>query len=194
MGCNTIRFPRRPSFQRDVLFPTTNLVPHRCRYGVSRSEEELANRVVAPYTFDADQLKRQDFTPFCPVRGGIDYKTIDEDAATIDFKVSRQAASNLFEGGQTILMDIPVGSATRIRFDRTRDHFRFLRIRFDKHTIEQIDIPVMGCSKEKAMYLDKQFEVSLTWDQQRIGLSIGNTDFPNYTRTILFLDGRVQCF
>ena len=149
--------------------------------------------VIAPYTFDADQLKRRDFTPFCPVRGGIDYKTIDEDAATIDFKFSRQAATNLFEGMQTILMDVPVGLATRIRFDRTRDHFRFLRIRFDRLTIEQIDIPVMG-SKEKPMYLDKQFEVSLTWDQQRIGLSIGNTGFPNYTRTILFLDRRVQCF
>jgi len=145
-----------------------------------------------PYTFDAEQLKRRDFTPFCPVRGGMDYSTIDEDAATIDFKVSRQAATNLFEGPQTILMDIPVGSSTRIRFDRTRDHFRFIRVRYDRHTIEQIDIPVTG-SREKPMYLDKQFEVSLTWDQKRIGLSIGNTGIPNHTRTIVFLDGRVQC-
>jgi len=148
---------------------------------------------VVPYTFDAEQLKRRDFTHFCPVRGGIDYGTIDEDAATIDFKVSRQAATNLFEGPQTILTDIPVGSSTRIRFDRTRDHFRFIRVRYDRHTIEQIDIPVMG-SGEKPMYLDKQFEVSLTWDQKRIGLAIGNTGIPNHTGTVVFLDGRVQCF
>jgi len=147
---------------------------------------------VAPYTFDAEVLKRRDFTPFCPVRGGVDYGAIDEDAATIDFKVSRQAPTNLFEGPQTILIDIPVGSSTRIRFDRTRDHFRFIRVRFDRHTLEQIDIPVMG-SKEKPMYLDKQFEVSLTWDQKGIGLSIGNTGIPNYTRTIFYRDGRVQC-
>ena len=156
----------------------------------SRIEER--GMVVAPYVFDAEQLKQRDFKPFCPVLGGVDYSTIDEDAATLDFKFSRQAATNLFEGSQTILMDIPVGTSTRIRFDRTRDHFRFIRIRFDRHTIEQIDIPVMG-SKEKTMYHDKQFEVSLTWDQERIGLSIGNTGVPNYTRTIAFLDGRVQC-
>jgi len=148
---------------------------------------------VVPYTFDAEQLKRRDFAPFCPVRGGVDFRKIDENSATLDFKFSRQAATNLFEGNQTIVMDIPVGLHTRIRFDRTRDHFRFIRVRFDRHTIEQIDILVMG-SREKPMYLDKQFQVSLTWDQKRIGLSIGNTGIPNHTRTIVFLDGRVQCF
>jgi len=154
---------------------------------------EETGMVVAPYTFDAEELKRTDFKPFCPVLGGVDYGAIDENAATIDFKFSRQVASNLFEGQQTILMDIPVGSSTRIRFDRTKDHFRFIRVRFDRHTIEQIDIPVMG-SKEKPMHLDKQFEVSLTCDQKMIGLSIGNVGLPNYTRTIVYLDGRVQCF
>jgi hypothetical protein len=145
---------------------------------------------VVPYTFDAEQLKQRDFTPFFPVRGG-SYGEVDENAATIDFKFSRQAATNLFEGPQTVLVDIPVGAFTRIRFDRTRDHFRFLRVRHDRHTIEQIDIPVMG-SREKPMYLDRQFEASITWDQARIGLSIGNTGMPNYTRTILSLDGKVQ--
>jgi len=128
------------------------------------------------YVFDRDKLKKRTFK----IQSlNIPYKEIHEKEATVELKLRAWTDSaNLFDGEQTIILDIPIGNNTRIRFDRTRDRFRFIRVRYDKKGIEQLEFPVHG-TKEKPLSRLHPYQVFLIWSKKGLSFAIGNPGLDN---------------
>lgn len=138
-----------------------------------------------PYAFDVEDLKKRDFKINSL---GVPYKKIPEKEATIEFKFrSWTGSANIFDGKQTIILDIPVGQNTRIRFDRTHDKFRFIRVRYDKNRIDQLEFHVNG-TKESPLSRFHQYHVFLIWSKRELGFAIGNTGLNNLHQIRLELE------
>lgn len=128
-----------------------------------------------PYTFDREELKKR---PFKIQSLDIPCQALKEQEETVEFKFRAWTGTNLFEGNQTIVVDIPVGENTRVRFDRTIDRWRFIRVRYDKKLIEQLEFPVDG-TKDKPLSRLHQYRVILSWGEWGISFAIGNTGLDN---------------
>jgi len=122
---------------------------------------------------DTSYLKTRDFPRFNPF--GFDPRRLSEKEGTIEFKIGKANMGNLFEldKERIVIFDELVGLNTRLRFDRTFNYFRFIRVRFDTKKIEELRIPITKFDPTR------QLHFFLIWRPLNIELAIGNVGLNN---------------